>query len=78
MLDFFKGILNDADGYPSSKRIISVVLSLLIGLAFAANLIWDFKVDDNILNAVMLIVISGLGISGAEKFVPKTDHLKNK
>ena len=78
MLEFFKGILNDGDGYPSSKRIISVVLSLLIGIAFLANLIWGLKIDDNILDAVMLIVISGLGISGAEKFVPKTDHLKNK
>ena len=75
MIEFIKGILNDAEGYPSSKRIISVVLSLLLGVAFIANLWWDHTVDDNILDAVMLIVIAGLGISGAEKF---SDKLRSK
>lgn len=71
VLDYIKGILADGKGVPSSKRVISIIFALLIGIAFVANLGWNLDVDDNILDAVMLIVIAGLGITGIEKFVPK-------
>ena len=75
MIDFWKGLFGDVDGYPSSKRMVSVVLSLLLAVAFVANIFWDATVDDNILDAVMLVIISGLGLTGLEKFKPQ---LKDK
>lgn len=72
VVNYIKGILGDTDGLPSSKRIVSVLFSILIGIAFVANLGWDMTVDDNVLDAVMLIVIAGLGLTGVEKFANKT------
>jgi hypothetical protein len=71
VLDYIKGILADGSGTPSSKRIISIVFAILIGVAFVANLFWGYAIADNILDAVMLVVIAGLGITGIEKFAPK-------
>ena len=71
VIDYIKGILGDTDGLPSSKRIVSVVFSLLVLVAFVGNMIWGWSVDDNLLDAVMMIVIAGLGITGIEKFAPK-------
>lgn len=71
VLDYIKGILADGSGAPSSKRIISVIFSILIGAAFVANLGWGLTIDDNILDAVMIVVVAGLGITGIEKFAPR-------
>lgn len=71
VFDYIKGILADGNGSPSSKRIISVLFAVLIGVAFVANIFWGYQVSDNILDAVMLITVAGLGITGIEKFAPK-------
>jgi hypothetical protein len=71
VMDYIKGILADGSGTPSSKRIIAVVFAILIGAAFVANLGWGLTVDDNLLDAVMIVVIAGLGITGIEKFAPR-------
>ena len=71
VLDYIKGIMADGSGAPSSKRVISVIFSILIGAAFVANLGWGLAVDDNILDAVMIVVVAGLGITGIEKFAPR-------
>jgi hypothetical protein len=71
VIDYIKGILADGSGTPSSKRIIAVVFAILIGAAFVANLGWGLTVDDNLLDAVMIVVIAGLGITGIEKFAPR-------
>ena len=71
VLDYIKGILADSKGTPSSKRIISIAFAILIGVAFVANLFWGYQITDNILDAVMLITVAGLGITGIEKFAPK-------
>jgi uncharacterized membrane protein YhaH (DUF805 family) len=78
VIDYIKGILGDTDGLPSSKRIVSVVFSLLVMIAFVGNMVWGWSVDDNLLDAVMMIVIAGLGITGIEKFAPKLQSLKDK
>ena len=78
VVDYIKGILGDTDGLPSSKRIISVIFAVLIGGAFVANLGWDLTIDDNVLDAVMLITIAGLGLTGIEKFANKaSDKIKS-
>lgn len=74
IVNYLKGILGDSEGTPSSKRVISILFALLIGGAFVANLGWDLTVDDNVLDAVMLIVIAGLGLTGVEKFANKASN----
>lgn len=78
VIDYIKGILGDTDGLPSSKRIVSVIFSLLVMIAFVGNMVWGWSVDDNLLDAVMMIIIAGLGITGIEKFAPKLQSLKDK
>lgn len=70
---FMKEILKDTDGLPSSKRLVTLFCTLLIGIGFIGNLFWDFNIDQFIFDGVMYIVIAGLGISGAEKFASKTN-----
>ena len=74
IIDYIKDIVADSAGLPSSKRVISFLFALLIGGAFIANLGWGLTVDDNLLNAVMMIVIAGLGFTGVEKFAPKAHN----
>lgn len=71
VIEYIKGIVADTSGRPSSKRVIAVVFSMLIGGAFIANLGWGLTVADNLLDAVMLVVIAGLGLTGVEKFAPR-------
>lgn len=70
-IDYIKDILSDSNGLASSKRVISVIFAILIGVAFVANLGWGLSVDDNLLDAVMMVVIAGLGFTGVEKFAPR-------
>lgn len=71
IIDYIKGVLADSAGAPSTKRVISVIFAILIGVAFVANLGWGLSVDDNLLDAVMMVVIAGLGFTGVEKFAPR-------
>lgn len=72
IVDYLKGIVADGNGVPSSKRVISIVFAILIGVGYCANLFYGYKVDDNLLDAVMMIVIAGLGFTGVEKFAPRS------
>jgi hypothetical protein len=56
------------NGSVSSKRVITFLAFLLCAVAFIANLFWGFKIDDFIFNSMVFIVISGLGVTGLEKF----------
>lgn len=72
ILDYFKGVMADKDGSPSSKRAVTLLATLLIVVGYLANLFGGYKVDEFMFESVMYIVIAGLGITGAEKFAPKT------
>lgn len=76
IIEYLKGMLADGSGTPSSKRIISVVFAVLIGIGYCANLFYGLKVDDNLLDAVMMVVIAGLGITGVEKFAPRKSDVE--
>ena len=76
IVDYIKGMLAEHNGNPSSKRIIATLFALLIAVAFIANLFYGYKVDDNLLNAVMVITVAGLGITGIEKFAPKKAEIE--
>ena len=76
IVDYIKGMLADGHGNPSSKRIIATVFAVLLAVAFIANLFYGYKIDDNILDAVMVITVAGLGITGIEKFAPKKSEIE--
>jgi hypothetical protein len=67
--DTMKSMLADShDGSVSSKRVVTLLAFLLCATAFIANLFWDYKIDEFIYNSMVFVVISGLGVTGLEKF----------
>lgn len=69
--DYLKGLLQDPNGSPSSKRFIVILCAILMAVGFLANLFGGYTVEEFMFNAVMYIVIGGMGITGVEKFAPK-------
>lgn len=55
----------------SSKRVVTIVAFLLCAVGFIGDLIWDYKVDENVFESMMYIVIAGLGFTASEKFAKK-------
>jgi len=77
ILGQLKGMLAEADGKLSNKRVITLSSTVMLIVAFVANVFMNKHIDDNILNAIMFVIIGGMGITGMEKFAPKiTDQLK--
>jgi len=71
VLGYLKGVMADSNGSPSSKRMVTILASLLVFIGYVANLFWDYTVEEFMFTNMMYIVIAGLGITGAEKFAPK-------
>lgn len=71
LVDYIKGMLGDNAGVPSTKRIITVLFALLIAAGYIGSLGWGLTVDEKLIDAVMMVVISGFGFTGVEKFAPK-------
>ena len=59
------------NGEVSSKRVVTFIAFTLCAIGFLANLFFKFKIDEFIFNAMMYIVVAGLGFTGLEKFAPK-------
>lgn len=70
VIDYIKGILADGKGSPSTKRVVTFLFAVLIGIAFIANLFYGYHVDKELLDSVMYVVIAGFGFTGIEKFAP--------
>ena len=64
-------VADGADGSVSSKRVITVMSTFLVGLAFLLNLFLGMNVDKNMYDSMMMIVIAGMGTTVAEKFAKK-------
>ena len=72
LLANLKSMISDGvDGSISSKRVITVMATFLVALAFVLNLFWDLDVDANMSDSMMMIVVAGLGTTVAEKFAKK-------
>lgn len=69
--EYVKGIMADSDGSPSSKRLITMLATLLMTTGFLGNLFFNLTIDEHLFDAVMYVIIAGLGITGAEKFAKK-------
>lgn len=68
-----KGMLadsNDAE-YLSSKRVVAFLAFICCTIAFFVDLFSNYNVSANLFDAMMWIVIAGLGFTGLEKFAPK-------
>ena len=72
VLGYLKGIMSDSNGSPSSKRLVTLLATILVAVGYIANLFWDYTVEQFMFESMMYIVIAGLGITGAEKFAPKS------
>lgn len=64
-----KSMIADADnGSISSKRVITLLCTVLMAVGFIANMFFGYKVDEHIFDSIMMIVIAGVGVTGIEKF----------
>lgn len=52
----------------SCKRAVTIAAFVLCAAGFIGDLIWDKKVDPNVYEAMMYIVVAGLGFTASEKF----------
>ena len=75
--NYVKAMMADANGCPSSKRLILIICTLLMSIGYIANLFWDQTVEEFMFNAIMFVVIGGMGITGVEKFASKNPTDEN-
>ena len=69
---WLKSMLSDGvNDTISSKRVITFLSFLLCAAAFIGNTWFGDKVDINLYNSLMYIVIAGLGFTASEKFASK-------
>lgn len=69
-MSFLKEMVSDHSDTISSKRVVTFMAFLLCGVAFIADLFWGFKVSKESFDAMMYIVIAGMGFTASERFTP--------
>jgi len=70
-MKLFSLFTDGIDDGVSSKRVVTIAAFLLCAAGFIGDLIWDYKVDPNVFEAMMYIVVAGLGFTASEKFAKK-------
>ena len=55
----------------SSKRVVAFLAFICCVVAFFVDLFTDHSITPNLFEAMMWIVVAGLGFTGLEKFAPK-------
>ena len=64
-----KGMLDDSHNKSlSSKRVVTFLAFVLCGIAFIANLFWDYKVEPYMFEGMIYLAMAGLGFTASEKF----------
>jgi hypothetical protein len=61
----------EGESNPSSKRVITLLAFLLVAIGFLAELFFEKKVSPQTFDAMMYIVLGGLGFTASEKFTKK-------
>lgn len=65
-------MLTDGEnGSVSSKRVITLLAFILCGVSFMLDQIMGLKADPRLFDAMMYIVVAGLGFTASEKFASK-------
>jgi hypothetical protein len=63
------GMLDDSHNNSlSSKRVVTFLSFLLCGIAFMANLFWNYKVESYMFEGMIYLTMAGLGFTASEKF----------
>ena len=57
----------------SSKRVVTLLSFVLMGIGFLSNLFFDFKIDHQLFTSMEYIVIAGLGFTASEGFTKKKE-----
>ena len=73
ILSNLKSMLADShdDNALSSKRVVAFLAFVCCVIAFFVDLFSNYNVSPNLFDAMMWIVVAGLGFTGLEKFAPK-------
>ena len=66
-----KMLSGEGEDNPSSKRTITFLAFLLIAAGYIAEMFFEKRVNPETFNAVMYIVLGGLGFTPAEKITNK-------
>lgn len=73
MKSFFRQLLADDKGLASSKRVFTLFFTILLAAGYICNLVWNMTVDSHFVDAIMVIIVSGFGFTGVEKFAPSNN-----
>ena len=66
------------DGSLSSKRVITLLAFIMCSIAFMADLFTNYTVKDAMFDAMIYLVIAGLGFTASEKFTNRyRNNLEN-
>jgi hypothetical protein len=72
MINFFiKALSGEGEQNPSSKRLITFLAFILLATGFIAELFFERKLNPQTFDAIMYIVLGGLGFTASEKFISK-------
>jgi hypothetical protein len=61
----------EGESNPSSKRVITLLAFILLAIGFIAEVFYEKKLNPQTFDAIMYIVLGGLGFTASEKFTSK-------
>jgi hypothetical protein len=67
-------IICDVDGNVSSKRVITFIVLVAVMTSWASDLFFKMETKEFIFEGLMIIILTGLGASTAEKFSLSRDR----
>lgn len=72
MINFIVRMLSgEGESNPSSKRVITLLAFILLAIGFIAEVFYEKKLNPQTFDAIMYIVLGGLGFTASEKFTSK-------
>ena len=72
MINFIVKMLSgEGENNPSSKRVITFLAFILLAIGFIAEVFYEKKLNPQTFDAIMYIVLGGLGFTASEKFTSK-------
>ena len=72
MINFIVKMLSgEGESNPSSKRVITLLAFILLAIGFIAEVFYEKKLNPQTFDAIMYIVLGGLGFTASEKFISK-------
>ena len=72
MINFIVKMLSgEGETNPSSKRVITLLAFILLAIGFIAEVFYEKKLNPQTFDAIMYIVLGGLGFTASEKFTSK-------